>query len=139
MTAPFLHRPLLCGSLLSLALVTAAPRLAQAMEGGGPGRLRLSPTQQQKIFPEWRQLTLQATQRRIMILQKYQQCSSAASSFQALQTCQREERQALISQQQQQREAIRQLLRRNGITPPQPRQDGDRRRMPGQPDGVPMI
>lgn len=138
MTAPFLRRPLMCGSLLSLALVTADPRLAQAMEGGGPGRLRLSPAQQQKIFPGWRQLTLQATQRRITILQNYQQCTSAANSFQALQTCQREERQALISQQQQQREALRQLLRRNGITPP-PRQDGDRRRMPGQPDGVPMI
>ena len=139
MTTSFLRRPLLCGSLLSLALATAHPPLAQAMEGGGPGRLWLSPAQQQKLFPDWRQLTLQATQRRIMILQNLQQCSSAASSFEALQACQREQRQALISQQQQQREAMRQLLRRLGITPPQPRQDGDRRRMPLQPDGVPMI
>jgi len=129
--------PLLFGALLGLAVATA-PSLARAMEAG-QGRLSLTPAQQQKLFPEWRQLTLQTTQGRIAILQKQQQCVSAASSMEALRTCQQQERQAMLEQRQQQREAMRQLLQRNGITPPPPRQDGGTRRLLQQPDGPPMI
>lgn len=132
------RRPLLFGALLGLALATA-PSLAQAAEGG-LGRQSLTPAQKQKLFPEWRQLTLQTTQGRIAILQKHQQCVSAASAMEALRACQQQERQAMLEQRQQQREAMRQLLQRNGITPPPPRQDGGNRRLPlQQPDGTPMI
>lgn len=130
------RQPLLLSALLGLVLATA-PTLVRAVEAV-PGRLRVTPAQKQKLFPEWRQLTLQATQRRIAILQKHQQCVSAASSLEALQTCQLQERQALINQRQQHRDAMRQLLQRNGITPPS-RQGGSGWRMPASPEGVPMI
>lgn len=134
------RRPLLLGALLGLSLASVASQV-RAVEAV-PGRLKLTPAQQQKLFPEWRRLSLQTTQGRIAILQKHQQCLSAASSLQAMRTCQRQERQALMTQQQQQREAMRQLLERNGITPPPPRQDGGNggnRRLAPQPDVAPMI
>lgn len=131
------RRPQLLGALLGLALATA-PALVSAVEAG-PGRLKLTAAQKQKLFPEWRRLTLQTTQGRIAILQKHQQCLSAASSMEALRTCQRQERQALVNHKQRQREAMRQLLQRNGITPPPPRQNGDGRRKPAAPEDVPMI
>lgn len=132
-----LRRPLLLGALLGLALA-GAPGRAQAIEAT-PTRLSLTPAQKQKLFPEWRQLTLKTTQGRIAILQKHQQCVSAANSMEALRVCQQLERQALVNQHQQQREALRQMLLRNGITPPPGRQEGNRPRLPQQPEGVPMI
>lgn len=127
----------LLSTLLGLALATA-PSQAQAIEAG-PGRGTLSPAQKQKLFPEWRQLNLQITQDRIAILQKHQKCLSAASSLEAMRTCQLQQRQALVSQRQQQREATRRMLQRYGITPPPQSQDGGSRRLQQQPEIPPMI
>ncbi len=135
-TTPF-RRSLLLGTLLGLTF-TVAPHLAEAKEPGS-GRLKLTPAQQQKLFPEWRRLSQEATQGKIAILQKHQQCIASANTTEAMRACQRQQRQAMDSQRQQQREAMRQLLQRNGITPPQPRQDGGKRRMLGQPDAEQTI
>ena len=134
MTSTHSGRPLLVAALLGLALSTA-PSLAQAKEGGS-GRLNLTPAQQQKLYPEWRKLTLEKTQAQIAILQKHQQCVTAAGSMDALQACKRQQHQAQVEQHRQQRQAMRQLLQRNGITPPSPREDGGKRK---QSDSVPMI
>lgn len=137
MTRAHASRPLLLATLLGLGL-SAAPNLAQAIEAR-PGPLRLTPAQQQKLFPELRRLSLQTTQARIAILQKHQRCLAAAGSLEALQGCQRQQRQALIEQQRLQREETGQLLQRLGITAPNAGRNGDQRRQPPQPDGVPLI
>lgn len=101
--------------MLALAL-GGAPALAQSSAPIVPGRL--TPAQKQKLFPSWRTLSLQAVQARIAILQKQQQCLSAATSLEALKTCQRQEREAMMAQRQQQRTALKQMYERNGIPLP---------------------
>jgi len=137
MTATVSTRDLLLASLLGLSL-SAAPIPLRAIEAK-PNRLNLPASQQQKLLPEWRRLSLQATEERIAILQKHRQCLSAAGSLEALQACQRQQRQALISHQRLQQQAMRQMLQRNGITPPASRPEGDSRRPMSPPEGVPMI
>lgn len=138
MTAPPLRRPLLLGGLIGLALA-AAPSLVGAVEAS-PGLVRLTPAQTKTLFPEWRRLSLQATQERIAILQKHQQCVNAAGSLEALQACQLQQRQAMLKQQQQHGQALRQMLLRHGLTPPPPtRREGGTRRLSPQPEGIPMI
>jgi hypothetical protein len=108
-----------CGSLgaaLLTLVLSGAPALAQTPQKVAP--IRLTPAQQQKLFPERRRLSLEATQARIAILEKHQRCLSAASTPQALQSCQKEERKALMTQRQQQRNAMKQLFERNGIPMP---------------------
>ena len=104
------------GAALLTLVLSGAPALAQSPQKLTP--IRLTPAQQQKLFPERRRLDLEATQARIAILEKHQRCLTAASTAQALQTCQKEERQALMTQRQQQRNAMKQLFERNGIPMP---------------------
>lgn len=132
------HRSLLIGALLGLGLgLAAAPTQAQAAQDGAATRLKLTPAQAQKLFPEWRQLSLQSSKGQMAILQKLQQCVSSANTMEALQICQRQKRQAMQSQQRLQRQAMRELLKRNGITPPPSRRDG--RRVPVQAEALPSI
>lgn len=137
MTLTHSVRPLLLAALFGLGLA-ALPSLVRAIEAG-PNLYRLTPAQPQKLLPEWRRLSLEATQGRITILQRQQRCLAAASSMQALGACQRQEREALTNQRQQQQRAMRQMLLRNGITPPATRQNGDAPHMRPQHDGMPMI
>lgn len=137
MTPTPLGSRVLLGSLLGLALAHL-PNESQAIEARVV-RLQLTPAQKQKLFPEWRQLAVKTTQGRIAILQKSQQCIAAAGSLEAMRSCQRQELQALMRQRQENREAMRLLLQRNGITLPQPAEEGGSRRAPLQPEGVPMI
>lgn len=130
-------RPLLLATLLGLGL-SATPTPGQAIEAL-PGPLRLTPAQQQKLLPEWRRISLQTNAARMAILQKQRQCLTAAGSLEALQDCQRQQREALISQQRQRQEAMRQMLRRIGITAPAARQGEELRPRVPQPDSVPMI
>lgn len=137
MTLRHARRPLLLAALLGLGL-SALPSLVRAIEAG-PTRIRLTPAQQRKLFSEWRQLSLKTTQGRIAILQQYERCLSAAGSLEAMRACQQRERQALINQRQQQQQAMRQILLRNGITPPAARPNGAPPLSQPQPDGTPMI
>ena len=128
-----LSRPL--GAAMLALLLGGAPALAQETQKPAG---RLTPTQQQKLFPELRQIGLQGTQARISILQKQQQCLTAATSAQAMRACQRQERQALMSQREQQRQAVQQVYARNGIAMPQPRSGGNRR-LQQQGDDMPTL
>ncbi|MFM7314497.1 MAG: hypothetical protein ACKO0M_15265 [Cyanobium sp.] len=116
MTRSILRTPRL-GTVLLMVALSAAPALAQAE--GSPGQGRLTPAQKQKLFPGLRALQLQSNQARIGILQRNQQCLSAAGSMEALRSCMQQERQATMSQRQQNREAIRRLYESNGVPVPQ--------------------
>lgn len=102
-------------ALLALAL-GSAPALAQSKTSNNSSRL--TPTQQQQLFPTWRTISLQGVQSRLAILQRKQQCLTAASTMDALKTCQRQERDAAMALRQQQRAAIKQMYERNGIPLP---------------------
>jgi hypothetical protein len=110
---PFV-RPL-GAALLALAL-GGAPALAQSTTPTSSSRL--TPAQQQKLFPTWRTISLQGVQGRLAILQRKQQCLTAASTVDALKTCQRQEREGAMALRQQQRAAIKQMYERNGIPLP---------------------
>lgn len=101
---------------LALLLSSTVPALA------GPGRGdplgRLTPEQQQKIFPEFRTLMLEDHQARITILQKGERCLRAARDSGALRSCLREERSSYISQRSRHRDQMRQMFQRNGIAVP---------------------
>lgn len=101
---------------LALALAMSGTALA----GPGPGGWkRLTPEQQQKVYPELKRLSLQHHRERIVNLQRGERCIAAAGSSEALFTCMREERQANREQRQKQREAMRAMFQRNGIEMPQ--------------------
>lgn len=102
-------------ALLALAL-GSAPALAQSAPPTGGNRL--TPAQQQKLFPERRRISLESVQARIAIFDKQQRCLTAASTPQALKSCEKEMRQALMTQRQQQHNAMKQLFERNGIPLP---------------------
>jgi len=105
--------------------------------GGQRGGPQLTPAQQQQVFPGWRSLALQGAQARQVILQKQQQCLSAATNLQALKTCMREERQAMGAQRQAHREQMQQLFQRYGIPLPQRLQGEGQSRWGGAPQGGP--
>jgi hypothetical protein len=78
------------GTALLMVSLSAAPALAQ--NNGGQGQGRLTPAQKQKLFPGLRALQLQSNQAHLGILQRSQQCLSAAGSMEALRTCMQQER-----------------------------------------------
>jgi len=129
------HRSLLISALLGLSLA-AAPTQAQTAQDIAT-RLKLTPAQSQKLFPQWRQLSLQSSKGRMALLQKLQQCISSATTMEALRICQRQKRQAMQNQQRLQRQAMRELLKRHGITSPPSRRDG--RRVPVQAEALPTL
>ena len=102
---------------LTLLLAAATPSLA------GPGRRDpiggLTPAQQQKIFPEFRDLVLQDHRSRISILQTGERCLLSARDSGALRNCLRQERSSYRSQRSRHREQMRQMFQRNGISVPE--------------------
>jgi hypothetical protein len=110
---------------LALGLIGGGAALAQPM--GEPGRSRLTPEQQQKLFPETRRLSIQDRRDRIVILQKSERCIAAAANGDALRACMREERQASQAQRKQHQAAMRQVFERNGIALPDWGKDKGRR------------
>ncbi|MEI8250872.1 MAG: hypothetical protein WCF98_06850 [Synechococcus sp. ELA057] len=123
------------GGGLALTSLASSPAMAQAqpqaqrlipavgVPGDQPGGQQrgpqLTPAQEQQLFPSWRSLALQGVQARQAILQRQQQCVSAAGNLQALKDCMRQERQAMKAQRQEHRAALQQLFQRYGIPLPQ--------------------
>ena len=110
---------------LALALSLAGPALA-GPGGPGPGRgpgrggwERLTPEQQQKVYPELKRLSLQQHRERIGILQRGERCIASAGSSDALFNCMKEERLANRTQRQKHREAMQAMFERNGIEVPE--------------------
>ncbi|MCP9929049.1 hypothetical protein [Cyanobium sp. CH-040] len=100
-------------SLALLALATALPGLAQ-----DSAPQRLTPDQQQRIFPERRTQLLRHHKERIQTLQKSERCINAARDTAALNGCLQEERRENQAQRQKHREAMRSIYQRNGIEVP---------------------
>jgi hypothetical protein len=113
------------GRLAALALVlgSAGAALAQTPEAP-PAQGRLTPAQQQKIFPEQKNLILKDQQARTTILQNGERCVSAASTADALRSCMKQERTASQNQRQQFWGGMRSLYERNGIAMPERRKGG---------------
>lgn len=128
---PLTRRPArFAGRLAALSLVLASSGTALAQVApvpAGPGRL--TPAQQQKIFPEQRNLMLRDQQARITILQNGERCMAAATTPDALHNCMKQERTASQNQRQQFWGGMRSLYERNGIPVP------ERRRGPKGPAG----
>jgi hypothetical protein len=119
--------------LASIALALTMSGHALAEPGQGGGWKRLTPEQQQKVYPELKRLSLQNHRERIGILQRGERCISAAGSSDAIFGCMREQRQANRTQRQKHQEGMRAMFERNGIEVPEwgRRRPGPRGRGPG--------
>jgi hypothetical protein len=108
------------GAAAALALSLCAIGAAGAQPTAEPP-VRVGPTaaQWQKVFPVLRQQALKDHQARAAILQRGERCLSAAAAIEALRTCQREERSALMQQHLKHRDAVRALFERNGLPVPE--------------------
>lgn len=110
--------------LVGLAFLAPVPARAQAPQlpqtpGQGQPPPRLSEEQQRRLFPEIRRLAVEDRQARIRLLQRGERCARRAADGDGLRACMREERAGLQAQRQGHREAVRALMQRNGIKPPE--------------------
>jgi hypothetical protein len=118
---PFLSlsaRQRLSHGLLWVLLVAAAGSqagLAQYHEPAGP---RLTPAQQEKLFPERKALLLKEQKELMAILQKGERCTRAAANHASLRACMQEQRKAQQKLRQEQRQSMQALYSKYGITPP---------------------
>ena len=104
------------GSGLTIALLGLGSALPGLAQDSAPQRL--TPEQQQRIFPERRTQLLRHHKERIQTLQKSERCISAARDTAALNSCLQQERQENQAQRQKHREAMRAIYERNGIQVP---------------------
>jgi hypothetical protein len=117
--------------LASIALALTLCGNAHAQPGQGGGWKRLTPEQQQKVYPELKRLSLQNHRERIGIMQRGERCISAAGSTEAIFSCMKEERQANRTQRQKHQEGMRAMFQRNGIEAPEWGKRRDRLRQKG--------
>ncbi|MCU0529179.1 MAG: hypothetical protein MUD04_06740 [Cyanobium sp. Prado107] len=104
------------GSGLTIALLGLATALPGLAQDSAPQRL--TPEQQQRIFPERRAQLLRHHKERIQTLQTSERCISAARDTSALNSCLQQERRENQEQRQKHREAMRAIYERNGIQVP---------------------
>ncbi|MEB3332768.1 MAG: hypothetical protein VKI83_09800 [Synechococcaceae cyanobacterium] len=129
-------RSLMPLAALTLLAVLPAPVLAQSTDGPGgrPPGPRLTPAQQQAVFPEQKALTLRSHRARLNALQEGLRCLENAGDWQALRGCMKQERRNNMEERRAYWSELRALYARNGITLPQP-QEGWRRRQQGPGSG----
>jgi hypothetical protein len=106
-------------ALLGLGVaVTAAPLSALAQQGPGSAS-RLTPQQQEQLFPEQKQLWLKHAQARIAAMQTGQRCVQAARNAQTFRSCLMQERQSNLELRRTHMADMRALLGRYGIQMPE--------------------
>jgi hypothetical protein len=115
---PLRRAALLLGGLCAGLALSTGPSLAQSGDLV-PRSGRLTPEQQRRIFPDLKRLSVADYAERTRMLERAQRCVSAASSYEAYQSCRRQERQAYGEWRRQQQEQLRQLFERNGIPMPE--------------------
>ena len=119
-------RPSFLLALLSLGVVLTqapGPLLAQS---GSPSGSRLTVQQQQKLFPEQRQLWLRHARARIAALQSGERCVQAARTAEAFKGCLQQERQINMALRRSHWADMRALFARYGIQlPDRPERRGD--------------
>lgn len=113
-------RPLV--SLAALALAVALPPRALAQAGGDPtGKAagpRLTPAQQEAVFPDQKALALRHHRERLSAMQDGLRCLENAGNWQALRNCMQQERRNNMEQRRAYWGELRSLYARNGITLP---------------------
>ena len=125
--SPGFRQRLLVGGLGALSFVWFGAGSALAGPGVGGAGERLTPAQQQKIFPEMKSLAIRHHRARIAILQKGERCLSSAGTSDALRACMREERSAYQQERSRHHGEVKSLFERNNIPLPQWRRRGERR------------
>ena len=106
-------------ALLGLGVaVTGAPLSALAQQGPGSAP-RLTPQQQEQLFPEQKQLWLRHAQARIAAMQTGQRCVQAARNSEAFRGCLKQERQSNMELRRTHMADMRALLARYGIQMPE--------------------
>lgn len=126
-----LSRPPARISALALLLLSLAGGQALAQPvGPNPQPRRLTPEQQQKLFPDQRRLAIADHRARLAILQRGESCLQKANTSDALRSCMREERDAMRQQRREHMGELQALFERNGLPAPQWKQ-----RL-GKPQGV---
>ena len=120
MNLAFRRSPLVA---LLTALSLAAPQTALA-QLQKPARPRLSPQQQEQLFPEQKALWLKHQRARISSMQAAEGCVNAARTASTFQTCLRQERQANMALRRSLMDEMRALYGRYGIALPEPRGQG---------------
>ncbi len=108
---------------LLTSLFLAAPQTALAQQQK-PDRPRLTPQQQEQLFPEQKALWLRHQRARISAMQTAERCVNAARTAEAFKGCMRQERQANMAQRRSQMAEMRALYGRYGIQLPEPRWQG---------------
>ena len=121
-----MHQPCRSAQVLALlaSLALAAPQaaLAQQQKPAGP---RLTPQQQEQLFPEQKALWLKHQRARSSAIQTAERCVNAARTADAFKGCLRQERQANMALRRSHMAEMRALYGRYGIPLPEPRwQDG---------------
>jgi hypothetical protein len=107
------------GPALTVVLSLAGSAALSQPVGPNPQKLRLTPEQRQKIFPDQRRLALRDNQAHIAILQRGATCLNNATTPDALQDCKRTQREAMWQQRRQYMGDMKALYERNGLPVPQ--------------------
>jgi hypothetical protein len=103
--------------LASLSLALPQRGLAQQQK---PGRLQLTPQQQQQVFPGQKTLWLKQQRARITAIQTAERCVNAARTPEAFNDCLRQQRQANMALHRSHKAEMRDLYGRYGIQLPEP-------------------
>ena len=125
--SPSFRQRLLVGGLGALSFVWFGAGSALAGPGVGGAGERLTPAQQQKIFPEMKSLAIRHHRARIAILQKGERCLSATRDSDAMRTCMREERSAYQAERRRHHDEVRSVFQSNNIPFPEWGRRGGRR------------
>ena len=116
MTTVTFPQRLLSAALGALLLSTASGTAGLAQESAPPERL--SPAQQEKIFPERKALLLELQREGVQNLQKAERCTQAAKNQDALRTCMKQQRRNDQALRDKHRNGMRKIFERNGIEMP---------------------
>ena len=111
-----LRSPSALPAMAALLLGAASTMPVLAQDSAPPERL--TPAQQQAIFPERKALLLKNQRERIQILQRSERCTQRAASTDALRQCMRSQKQAYRALRQQQRDALSKIYAQYGIDSP---------------------
>ncbi|MFN5195094.1 MAG: hypothetical protein ACK5E6_11825 [Cyanobacteriota bacterium] len=103
---------------IGLLLLGGSSALAQSGDLM-PRAGKLTPEQQQKLFPDLKRLALADYSKRASLLEEARRCVNGSRSFEAYRNCRKQERQAYGQWREQQQNEMRRLYERNGIPMPE--------------------
>jgi hypothetical protein len=111
-------------SIRSSAALALLASLSLTLPQGGwaqqqkPGRMPLTPQQQEQVFPEQKALWLRQQRGRIKVIETAERCVSGARTPDAFKDCLRQQRQANLTLRRSHKAEMRALYGRYGIQLP---------------------